>query len=608
MRYFCLLAVCVFSLFTEATTLSPVQKLGQKTIIDLRYFCVDGTPADACRTPFTHITAQNRQVITDLLTEYAVGGVILFAENIESSTQLITLNYELQSIMRKAGLPPLFIAIDQEGGRVARLPEDMAVRFSGNMAIGATYAKSGTRFAKDVAKGMASTLKRLGINVNFAPSLDVNSNSDNPVINVRSYGEQPAMVAALGEAAVRAMQQQGVISAVKHFPGHGDTHTDSHSHLPRVTHDRATIDKQDLLPFKRVIRDAAPAMVMTAHIQYPALDSDTVVSQSGKETIVPATMSSRILTDLLRDQLKFKGLIVSDAMDMAGITTFFSPQQALATAFAAGVDVALMPLPLRVPDDITGFGELLASVEKLTQQQQNGKARLEASLARIRETKTAFSVGAFINTSLTARLASAKNTLPQPSNLALDRDLSRQAITRITPSSAVTLSQQAQWLFVMPDQAHCVAARAAATAKNITSRCLSYFSLPPSEVTQKAVAAADAIIVGDITPQHAIYETGGLDPQVPRATLSSQHAWLKAVMKTAQSNHKNVVFVAMRAPYIVTEMAPFASQTLASYFYNVGVTGQRARSVMFDSLTEVLLGNQAAQGTLPVTVPLAPAR
>ncbi len=593
-------------MLVHAAPLEPAQQIGQKLIVDLRYFCTDGTSSQSCRTPFTHVNATNRPAITRLLTQNAISGVILFSENIISASQLVRLNYELQMIMRRAGLPALFIAIDQEGGRVARLPDSMAVRFSGNMAIGATYPAMGTQFARDVAAGMATTLHLLGINVNFAPSLDVNVNPDNPVINVRSYGEDPAMVAKLGEAAVRAMQQRGVISAVKHFPGHGDTHVDSHSGLPRVMHDRSIIDRQDLLPFRRVIRDAAPGMVMTAHIQYPELDDTTILGRNGKKTIVPATMSAKILTGILRDTLGYNGLIVSDAMDMAGIAAHFTPAQALTSAFDAGVDLALMPYPLRTPADITTLYTLQEEVATAQTSVPAGQRSLIQSLSRIGSLKKHYVLSEFTSMPLTARLSQVDGVLPLRSNQALDRALSAQSLTHVTTGKRVTLDKHSRWLFVMPDAAHCQAAKAAAIAKQVKADCLSYFALPEAGRAEAAVQEADVVIVGDITPQHAMYETGGLDPAVPRASAGDQQTWLQALLAHIATTSKTSVFVAMRVPYTISQVAPLVDMSIATYFYNVSVTGDQAHSVMFDSLTDVLLGKKDAPGQLPVTVKPAP--
>lgn len=198
---------------------------------------------------------------------------------------------------------------------------------TGNMSIGATYAKHGSDYASASAKVIAKELRAVGFNVNYAPTLDVNMNPNNPVINVRSFGEDPARVAELGGAQVDAYQHQQVIAALKHFPGHGDTNVDSHTGLPKVMHSKEQVMAQDIAPFRAVIEAGhAPGMIMTAHIQYPALDSSTFVSKQGQTMVKPATMSRAIMTSLLREELGYQGVTITDALDMAGISDFLPPR------------------------------------------------------------------------------------------------------------------------------------------------------------------------------------------------------------------------------------------------------------------------------------------
>ena len=301
------------SSFAESA-LTLKQQLGQKLMLDLRYYCEQDPGEQKCRTPVTELPAD----LANIITKHNIGGVILFAENIDTVPQVIKLNNDLQKAAAKSELGlPLFISIDQEGGRVARIPRDVGTSFTGNMSIGATYKEHGTYFATESARIIADELLALGVNVNYAPTVDVNMNPDNPVINVRSYGEDPQLVAKLGAAQVAGFENNGVISSLKHFPGHGDTNVDSHTGLPKVMHDKETIWQQDLPPFKEIIKNQQPGMIMTAHIQYPALDDSTFVSKEGKTMIKPATMSRKIITDLLRDELGYQGVVITDALDQS---------------------------------------------------------------------------------------------------------------------------------------------------------------------------------------------------------------------------------------------------------------------------------------------------
>lgn len=242
------------------------------------------------------------------------------------------------------------------------------------MAIGATMQmdkagalnvsdtnKTNTQFAAKTGRAIAQQLSHLGFSVNFAPVLDVNSNPDNPIINVRSYGEQASLVGYAGADAIQAMQSVGIAAAAKHFPGHGDTQVDSHVGLPSVNHAIDDIYKVDLAPFIQVIANpnTQPDMIMTAHIQYPALDSTEFVSRSGDKTILPATLSKKILTGLLREELGYTGLIITDSLEMAAITQFLSPQQAVIKAFKAGADITLMPFKISSSQDADAFVEWL---------------------------------------------------------------------------------------------------------------------------------------------------------------------------------------------------------------------------------------------------------
>ena len=358
-------------------------KIAQKMSLDIRYFCHEKPKKGfLCKNSVTELPT----LLADMLSETNVSGVVLFAENLESTSQIIKLTAALQqSAMASPSAKPMIISIDQEGGRVARLPE--GTPFAGNMALGATYNTYDTKYAAVVSRVIAKELVALGFNNNYAPVIDVNTNPDNPVINTRSFGQNPIKVAKLGVAVVNGLQQQGIMATLKHFPGHGDTNVDSHLGLPIVDHDLATIKKNDLLPFQYAIEHSDPAMIMTAHIQYPVLDSSTFTNTAGDKMIRPATMSRKILTGLLRNEMGYKGIIATDALDMAGIAHFFDPVTATVETFLAGSDLALMPFTIRVPSDIVKFKlfikEVSAVLEEKINQNKFSLDEVNASIDRI---------------------------------------------------------------------------------------------------------------------------------------------------------------------------------------------------------------------------------
>ncbi len=577
--------------------------VGQKVMLDFRYFCADNPPDAYCNEPVLALTDE----LAEVLVKGQVGGVILFSENIASLEQVLSFIYDMQALMREHQLPPLFIAIDQEGGRVARFPEQITTRFVGNMAIGATFEKHGVKYAEGVAKGMAMSLKLLGINVNFAPNVDVNVNPDNPVINVRSYGESPAMVAELGLATVAAFQQHGLISAIKHFPGHGDTHVDSHSGLPKVNHSHEEIEAKDLLPFRAIIAsNTPPAMVMSAHIQYPELDDTKLPSKAGNDTIVPATLSRKILYGLLRKKLSFDGVIVTDALDMQAISQFFTQADATLQAFKAGADIALMPYAIRSKADIHGFWQWQRRLVEAAKSGELNYQELQASAYRIKQLKERFKVGQLLNETKQARIQQAIETLPSKANKQLEKQLAEDSITTLFDKDTLPLSDKQNWRVVMPDAARCNAFVRSVKSINdsINVSCLSLVSLPARNVQ---TSQPDVLIVGDITPLHAAYEMGGMDPLAQlekRATNQQQHDWMISAMQDANSQNIPVILVALRAPYIITDMTPYTDAALATYGYNVDVRNNVASGAVFDAIAKVLLGKRKAQGVLPVTVEL----
>ncbi len=260
-----------------------------------------------------------------LLREGRVGGVILFVKNVRSVSQVRTLTADLQRLAADAGLPPLLITIDQEGGLVNRLIDGVTV-FPSAMALGASGR------AEDAATAGRITsveLRALGVNVNHAPVLDVNSNAENPVIGIRAFGDDPADVARLGVAYIRAAQGAGVLTTAKHFPGHGATPVDSHLDLPVVTKDPERLRREDVFPFAEAIRAGADG-IMSTHIVFPALDA-----------MRPASLSAQIMTALLRGELGFGGISFTDSMAMKAIADHWPRGAAAVAALQAGIDVVL---------------------------------------------------------------------------------------------------------------------------------------------------------------------------------------------------------------------------------------------------------------------------
>jgi beta-N-acetylhexosaminidase len=272
--------------------------------------------------PFLNRDSAYLKGLTDLVTKQKVGGMVVFAGEVYETAEL---NNYLQSLADV----PLLIAADFENGAAMRI--NGATLFPPFMALGAAGSED---LAYQEGRITAIEGRAMGIHINYAPVVDVNINPDNPVISTRSAGEDPERVSRLAAAFVRGCQENGMPATAKHFPGHGDTAVDSHSTMPTVNGDRARLDRVELYPFARAI-EAGVEVIMTAHLHVPALDPTPGL---------PATLSPPILTDLLRKQLGFKGLIVTDAMDMGGITNTYGAGEAAVKAVQAGVDMVLLPM------------------------------------------------------------------------------------------------------------------------------------------------------------------------------------------------------------------------------------------------------------------------
>ena len=262
------------------------------------------------------------------ISKRLIGGIVLYDRNIQEPAQVLALTTSLQQLAAQNPRSiPLFIAIDQEGGTVARFKKGATI-LPGNMALGATRSQA---FATRAGELTAMELSAVGVNLNFAPVLDVNTNSINPVIGVRSYSETPELVSQLGTAYINSHQKNGVLATAKHFPGHGDASVDSHKKLPVIEHDKNRFDEIELRPFRDAI-EADVAAIMSAHVLYPNLDSE-----------MPATLSNKILTRLLRQQLGYEGLIITDDLEMKAIEEQYEIGNAAVLAIQAGADIILIP-------------------------------------------------------------------------------------------------------------------------------------------------------------------------------------------------------------------------------------------------------------------------
>ncbi|WP_414637191.1 glycoside hydrolase family 3 protein [Actinophytocola sp.] len=536
--------------------LSLEQKVGQLFVVS-----VWGKSADEA-----HPTNQaNYGVDTpaQVVERYNVGGVIYFnnssTDNVDSPRQVAELSNGLQRAAIRSGLHvPLIIAIDQEGGNVTRL-ESPATEFPGNMAIGAGRSAAD---ARSLATINGHELRAMGINQNFAPVADVNSNPLNPVIGARSFSSHADLASNLVAAEIQGYQNSGraketVSSAAKHFPGHGDAATDSHTTLPIINRTEEEWRRIDLPPFRAAIAAGVDA-IMTAHIEMPNIEP------SG----VPATLSHHILTDLLRDELGYRGVIVTDALGMGGANVF-PPEEIPVRALEAGADELLMP-----PDLNLAKNAVINAVRsgRLTEE------RINQSVLRILLQKVNRGVltGPFVDVDKVdsgvgtpAHLAEVQRTSDRTTTV-LRNDAGLLPL-RTKPNTVLVTglgdtgltARSPQWL------------AASLTARGINATAMPSGSVPSeATITQIVTAAQGADVVIDLTNS--------------LGTRASHRNLLTRLLATG----KPVVPVATQIPYDAGFID--APTWVATYSW---------RAVSMESLAKVLLGEVAPQGKLPVDVP-----
>ncbi len=525
------------------------EKIGQMT-----WTHVYGSSADD-----TSMAAKNQErygvnTPAEVVEKYNLGGVLYFAwsGNTANPQQVAGLSNGLQqTAMREDGNGiPLAVTIDQEGGLVARIGPPATV-LPGNMALGAT---ADANLARAQGEILGSEMRAMGINVDFAPVLDLNSNPDNPVIGIRSMGEDPALVSALGVAQIAGIQAHNVGAAAKHFPGHGDTSVDSHYGLPTVTYDRETLN-QHLKPFKAAI-DGGVDMVMTAHIIVEAIDPE-----------MPGTLSHKVLTGLLRDEMGFKGLVTTDALDMAAMAAEWPQEEIAVKAIQAGSDILL-----NSPDVDASFAGVHAAVGS----GEITEARLDESVRRILEWKV--KRGVFEQP--LADPAAVDTLVGSAENLATAKLISERAVTLLRNEGQVLpLASGSSVLMV----------GAGSAWPELVGPMLKDQGFAVTEDYEDGASPSAAYRA------RAVAAAGNVDAVVFASYNATINAAQQQMVAELAATGTPVIVVATRNPYDIS-VFPGADALLNSY----GV-----KEVNFHGAVRAISGSINPSGKLPVNIPEA---
>jgi beta-N-acetylhexosaminidase len=505
---------------------------------------------------FTNHNSPEFLKIAEQIRRDQVGGLVLFAGNVYESAILLN---ELQSISRL----PLLVASDFERGASFRIEDTTS--FPWTMALGATGSE---QLAYQQGLVTAQESRALGVHWIYAPVVDVNNNPDNPVINIRSFGEDPELVARLGAAFIRGAKKGSVLTTAKHFPGHGDTATDSHIGLPVVESDMARLQSIEFVPFRRAIAEGVDS-IMTAHVAVPRITG---------ESKTPATLSARILTDTLRDMLQFQGLIVTDALEMAGVANQYWCGLAAIRAIQAGADVLLLP-----PDAAVAINE----VERAVKRGEISQARIDASVRKILDAKSRLR----LQRNRLVAISQIGETIASPHNLELAQEIADRSVT------------------VVKDEAQLLPINSLVDTHIFSLVLASDLESSPGAVFQKEMrrrfpsvrtAWANARIPEDLS------ET--IDAEVDRADLivcstlvrltSGQNAVSipqnqLSILRKLLDTHKPVIWIAFGNPYVL-RLVPQIGTYLCTFSYSD--TSQIAAA-------KALSGEIAITGKLPISIP-----
>lgn len=549
----------------------------------------------------SYVTSLN-PTLEKAIKTYGFGGIILFAENAAGTAQTAELISDLQNAAKgSASGIPMLVSLDQEGGYVVRLGTGTSM--CGNMALAAT---GDAQLAEESAAVMGRELSALGFNVDFAPVLDVNNNPGNPIIGVRSFSDDPATAAKFGSAFIRGLQGENVSAALKHFPGHGDTVTDSHSGLPLIDKSYDAIRGFELVPFAEGIRAGAD-IIMTAHIRYPQIEKQTYVSKStGERITLPATLSKTILTDILRGDMGFDGVIITDSMQMAAIMSHFKPLDAAKLAINAGADMLLAPVDLSSEAGIAACGTFIKNIASMVRSGEIAENTVNAAVLRILELKIRRGIigGSFDKAAMRAR---ALNVVGCEANHAFERTAAEKSVTLVKNENGtlpVKLGENGKAVLFcaytneIPAMNYAVSLLKQEGVIPESAQCSVYCYQGHTAAEYKtAVQNADAVIAA--TEQ---FRTANL-------TGGFQTVFLDAMIDLAHTLGKKITVVSIQLPY---DLARYQKADALMAVYNS--EGMRVQPKVYNGETAAwgpsipaavcaAFGSFTPTGTLPVDIP-----
>lgn len=557
------------------------EKFGQLLMVDFRNWTVEGG-----QLPVTEINKDIEQIIRD----YKLGGVILFRENIAKTEQTTRLTNGMQKSVSN-GIP-LLIGVDQEGGLVTRL--QTGTNMPGNMALGATRD---AHLTQEVAKAIGEEIRSLGININFAPSVDVNSNYKNPVIGIRSFGSEPSLVSEMGVAYIKGLQDAKVAGAAKHFPGHGDTSTDSHFDLPLVEKSLEEFHKLDLKPFLSAV-DAGVEILMTAHIVVPSLDDTEIKTKDGNKMGTPATLSRKILTGLVRDEMDFQGIVITDALNMKAISDNFTESEIVVMTIAAGADIALMPTSILQLKDTDKLDEIYKELDLAVKKGIISQKQIDKSVYRVLALKKKLEIfKSDDNSTIDEKVENAIKTVGSTFHKEIERKAAEKAITIIKNddsmlpfelvdyNSVLILSSYDKRANLMELQLNTIIEKNRINGVDVKQYIFDPLISLNSE-DKKEINNADFVIIESMN-------------------LKEESKFVPEAVTYANESNKKIVVMSTRNPYDIMFMQDVKANiaVYGSSGYDQTQEGQASLPINIPVGMDVIFGEVRPSGLLPVSIP-----
>ncbi len=546
--------------------------------------------------------------VEDCFRETHPGGVLLSGAILSgagrNSAEIAALTAALQRDALSNGGPALLICADQEGGTITRLPD--GTDMPGNMALAATGDPA---LAREAAAVTGKELLACGINTDLAPVMDVNTDPANPVIGVRSFSDDPQTAARFGTAYLEGLASAGVIGTIKHFPGHGDTDTDSHTGLPSVDKSLDELRAEELIPFRAGI-DAGADMVMTAHIVFPQLDQARYRSEeTGEEVCLPATLSRPILTGLLRGELGFDGVIITDAMEMDAIAAHFGLLDASVMAINAGADLLLSPARIRDDGDCSAYTAFLDELVAAAERGEIEPGRIDESVRRILRLKEKYGLldAENVPTDAAELAAGAMRTVGCAEHAALEREIARAAVTPVRnngvlplrPSPGDRIAVLTAWDSQVPsaDRGLQRAMDAGAVPDGVEIMILSRQSMLREDL-EEAVRGADVcVFLSCMAGAGYLTDPGGAE-SVEELELLARESGAKTVVISCQLPYDTARF--LEADAVLAVYDPLG----ATLYPAPGGGGSEAHYAPgVPAAMEMLFADGACTGTLPVKIP-----